>query len=203
MSGAFLAYLKQEYKVVTGSRPSLEGGRCERLSDDPASRANSMDMLQKQWAANKIEAIDTKWNGLAVATAAAAPAAATPAQSSAATFFISCSTSGGAGIDTYYTGVFEVGAKPGRSPHPPNAPGAYINGAWMVPAVLPQTVLDHFYPYLTEKGYKFSPGSSSACDVAPTEAAAKAAQHKRAYEGGGCSTCGKVVETGWKYTPGT
>ena len=114
------------------------------------------------------------------------------------TFFISCSTSGGAGIDTYYTGVFEIGAKPGRSPHPPNTPGAYFGETWMVPAVLSQTVLDHFYVYLTQKGYKFKPGSSSACDVAPTAAAAQAAQHKRAYEGGGCSTCGKVVETGWK-----
>ncbi len=70
----------------------------------------------------------------------------------------------------------------------------------MVPAVLAQTVLDHFYAYLTQKGYKFSPGSSSACDIQPTEAATKAAQHKRAYEGGGCSTCGKIVETGWKDT---
>jgi len=126
--------------------------------------------------------------------------AAQSSSAPSATFFISCSTSGGAGIDTYYTGVFEIGAKPGRSPHPPNAPGANIGGAWMVPAVLPQTVLDHFYAYLTQKGYKFSPGSSSACDIKPTEAETKAAQHKRAYEGGGCSTCGKTVETGWKDT---
>ena len=119
-------------------------------------------------------------------------------QTAAATFFISCSTSGSAGVDTYYTGVFEIGAKPGRSPHPPNTPGAYIGGTWMVPAVLPQTVLDDFQAYLTQKGYKFKPGSSSACDVTPTAVATQAAQHKRAYEGGGCSTCGKVVETGWK-----
>jgi hypothetical protein len=130
----------------------------------------------------------------------AAHTAAQQAATAAATFFISCSTSGGAGIDTYLTGVFEIGAKPGRSPHPPNAPGAYIGGTWLVPAVLPQTVLDHFYAYLTQKGYKFSLGSSSACDVQPTEAATKAAQHKRAYEGGGCSSCGKTVETGWKDT---
>jgi hypothetical protein len=128
----------------------------------------------------------------------ASAASAAAAQTASATFFISCSSGGGAGIDTYYTGVFEIGAKPGRSPHPPNAPGAYIGGTWMVPAVLPQTVLDHFYVYLTQKGYKFSPGSSSACDVAPTAAATQAAQHKRAYEGGGCSSCGKIVETGWK-----
>ena len=61
-----------------------------------------------------------------------------------------------------------------------------------------QGVLDRFYAYLTQKGYKFKPGSNYGCDVNPTEAQAKAAQHKRAYEGGACSTCGKIVETGWK-----
>lgn len=122
-----------------------------------------------------------------------------PAQS--ATFFISCSTLQDGGIDTYYTGVFEIGAKPGSGKIVANAPGANIGGRWMIPAVLSASVLDHFQAYLTQKGYKFKPGSSSACDVKPTEAETKAAQHKRAYEGGGCSSCGKVVETGWKYTP--
>ena len=117
-----------------------------------------------------------------------------------ATFFISCSTSGGAGIDIYYTGVFEIGAKPGPRPGTPMAP-AYTPDSgktWLWPAVLSQTVLDHFQAYLTQKGYKFLAGSASGCDVKPTEAAAQAAQHKRAYEGGGCSSCGKIVETGWK-----
>jgi hypothetical protein len=136
--------------------------------------------------------------GNVVGAQAAAATQAAAAQAAAATFFISCSTSGNAGVDTYYTGVFEIGAKPGRSPHPPNTPGAYIGGTWMVPAVLSQTVLDHFYAYLTQKGYKFSNGSSSACDIKPTAAETQAAQHKRAYEGGGCSSCGKIVETGWK-----
>jgi hypothetical protein len=57
---------------------------------------------------------------------------------------------------------------------------------------------DDFYAYLKQQGYNFKPGSNYACDVSQTEAAAKAAQHKRHYEGGGCSTCGKTVETGWK-----
>jgi hypothetical protein len=116
------------------------------------------------------------------------------------TFFISCSTGGGAGIDTYYTSVFEIGAKPGSMPRTQVTLAASPDGGktWVWPAVPSQTVLDHFYAYLTQKGYKFSPGSASGCDVKPTEAAAKAAQHKRAYEGGGCSSCGKVVETGWK-----
>lgn len=137
----------------------------------------------------------------AVNSAKAATAQSSSAQS--ATFFISCSTSGDAGIDTYYTGVFEIGAKPGPHPMGPYSPVYTVDGGktWLNPAVSSQSVLDHFQAYLTQKGYKFKPGSSSACDVKPTEAAAKAAQHKRAYEGGGCSSCGKVVETGWKYTP--
>jgi hypothetical protein len=131
----------------------------------------------------------------------AATAQSSSAQS--ATFFISCSTSQDGGIDTYYTAVSEIGAKPGPMPHTPMTLASSVDGGktWMYPAVLSQSVLDHFQAYLTQKGYKFKPGSSSACDVKPTEAATKAAQHKRAYEGGGCSSCGKVVETGWKYTP--
>jgi hypothetical protein len=129
----------------------------------------------------------------------AATAQSSSAQS--ATFFISCSTLADGGIDSYYTGVFAIGAKPGGRPSGPYAVGANFGGTWMIPAVSSQTVLDHFQAYLTQKGYKFKPGSSSACDIKPTEAATKAAQHKRAYEGGGCSTCGKVVETGWKDTP--
>ncbi len=123
-------------------------------------------------------------------TASAAPAPSPVSSPSGASgsgqFFISCSTSGGAGIDTYYTGVFQKTGTAARSP----------NGAWGSPSS--QSVLDHFYAYLTQQGYSFKPGSSSACDVRLTEAEAQAAHHKRAYEGGGCSTCGKVVETGWK-----
>lgn len=129
--------------------------------------------------------------------------AATTQSSSAqsATFYISCSTLLEGGMNTYYTSVFAIGAKPGPPPRGPYAVGANVGGTWMIPAVSPQTVLDSFQAYLTQKGYKFKPGNSSACDVQQTEAAAKAAQHKRAYGGGGCSNCGKIVETGWKYTP--
>jgi hypothetical protein len=174
--------------------PALQAGlhQTAMISNKRTGLAVAVD-----WTYTPVQAA----GGNAAMAQVASATQAAAAQTAAATFFISCSTSGSAGVDTYYTGVFEIGAKPGRSPHPPNTPGAYIGGTWMVPAVLPQTVLDHFYAYLTQKGYKFSPGSSSACDVQPTEAATKAAQHKRAYEGGGCSSCGKVVETGWKDTP--
>jgi hypothetical protein len=46
-------------------------------------------------------------------------ATAQTSSAQSATFFISCSTGGGAGIDTYYTSVFEIGAKPGPQPRTP------------------------------------------------------------------------------------
>jgi hypothetical protein len=112
------------------------------------------------------------------------PATATNA-SAAGGPFISCSTSGGAGFEIYVTGIFQT-TKPVK--HLPN--GAKI---------VDQSVLDDFYAYLTQKGYKFKPGSNQGCDVSPTKAAAQTAQHTRIYGGGGgCGYCGnKVVETGW------
>lgn len=117
--------------------------------------------------------------------APAAPATVSTAPSTGGSF-IACSTSGGAGIDTYLTGVFQT-AKP--VPQRPN--GGYL---------VDQAILDRFYAYLTQKGYNFKPGSNYACAVGRTEVEAEAAKHKRYYEGGGCSTCGKTVETGWKDT---
>jgi hypothetical protein len=123
----------------------------------------------------------------AAASAAVAAAAPPPAPNPAAGgWYVSCSTSGGAGVDTYYTGVFRTSH---AVKHSPNGANLVVEG---------QTILDHFYAWLMQQGYNFKPGSSSACDAAPTEAAAMAAHHKRAYEGGGCSTCGKIAETGWK-----
>ncbi len=80
-----------------------------------------------------------------------APQAQTAAQS--APFFISCSTSGGAGIDTYFTSVFQTVLKL----KPPRGPGSgafFVNGKTIDPASI-QVILDHFYTYLTQKGYKF------------------------------------------------
>jgi len=109
-----------------------------------------------------------------------------PTASSSSGPFISCSTSGGAGFDIYVTGIFQT-TKPVKS----------MPNGWKF---VDQSVLDDFYAYLTQKGYKFKPGSNSSCDVSPTETAAETAQHTRIHGGGGgCGYCGnKVVETGWK-----
>jgi hypothetical protein len=203
VSMAYNVYIRDHF--VHDLNLSDLGPRCGAQS--PALQAS---MHQTAMISNKRtgHAVPVDWTYTPAQAAEARPAeaaeaahtAAQQAATAAATFFISCSTSGGAGIDIYYTGVFEIGAKPGPQPRTPVTLASSADGGrtWMYPAVSSQSVLDHFYAYLTQKGYKFSPGSASACDVKPTEASTKAAQHKRAYEGGGCSSCGKVVETGWK-----
>jgi hypothetical protein len=186
----FNGYVQQQYKVNADG--SGGKGFCIRTSDDAADRANSMDMFLKQWASSNIESIRINWANTPAEDAAidaklAGAAAATPRPSVATNGpFIACSTSGGAGIDTYITGVFQTAY-----------PVKYLpSGGYLVD----QSVLDRFYAYLTRKGYHFKPGSNYGCVVELSEAGAIEAQHKR-YESGGCSNCGKVVETGWQDKP--
>jgi hypothetical protein len=113
------------------------------------------------------------------AQAAAPQANAAPAGAP----WISCSTLIAGRTDTYFTGVFQT-TKPIR--HAPNG-GTFVD----------QSVLNDFYAYLNQKGYKFVPRTSGGCDVSPTEAAAKAALLKSENGARVCTTCGKVVETGW------
>ncbi len=169
------------------------------LSPRCSAQSPAMQTMQHQTAmiSNKrighavaVDFSDTPAQQAAVTHAGSAPATAATASNapSAGGPFISCSTSGGAGFEIYVTGIFQT-TKPVK--HLPN--GAKI---------VDQSVLDDFYAYLTQKGYKFKPGSNGGCDVSPTEAAAQTAQHTRIYGGGGgggCGYCGnKVVETGWK-----
>jgi hypothetical protein len=145
--------------------------------------AHQTAMLSNE-ATGKSVAVD--FSDTADQAAAGRVAAAPPAAVSSGGPFISCSTSGGAGTVIYLTSIFQT-----------TKPVKYLpNGA----KVVDQSVLDDFYAYLTQKGYKFKPGSNQGCDVSPTEAAAVAAQHTRVYGGAGsCGFCGnKVVETGWK-----
>ena len=167
------------------------------LSPRCGAQSPAMQTMQHQTAM-----ISNKRTGQSVAVdfsdtpaqqAAATHVAATPAVPATASNapptggpFISCSTAGGAGFEIYVTGIFQT-AKPVKQ---------LPNGA----KVVDQSILNDFYAYLTQKGYKFKPGSNEGCDVSPTEAAAIAAQHTRIYGGSGsCGYCGaKVVETGWK-----
>jgi hypothetical protein len=195
MAKNFIAYVQQNQTIVTaltitpsGAYNGTAGGYCGRVSDDTATRTNSLNMMQRQWASSKpsVEAIqvnfaDTPARASAV-TSATAPTTPTqqPTTASMGGSFIICATSGGPGMDTYLTGVFQTT----RLKHMPSG-GTLVD----------QAILDNFYAYLTQKGYKFKPGSNYGCAVKPTEAEAKADEQKRQ---SGCSNCGKIVETGWK-----
>lgn len=84
----FNGYVQQNYKVTNSGNSGM--GFCRRFSDDAATRANSMDMMLKQWASSHIEAINVKWadtpaeDAVIDAKLAAAKGAPTAAQSSGA-----------------------------------------------------------------------------------------------------------------------
>ncbi len=176
---AFSNYMRTAYDLSKIEAPTA-GCDSEVQANVPASQ-------EKQWAASKTQVVHVNWTGTPAELAAATPAAAAaPATASAGGPFISCSTRGTPGVAIYVTGIFQTTLPVKHSP----------NGAKFVD----QSVLDHFHAYLTQQGYKFTPGNNGGCDVSPTEAAAEAAQHTRIHGGNGsCGYCGfKVVETGWK-----
>lgn len=80
----FNAYVQQNYKI---NDPNSAGkGFCTRVSDDAAARANSMDMLQKQWRSSNMEPIqvtyaDTPVQDAAIDAKLASQGAATSAAS--------------------------------------------------------------------------------------------------------------------------
>jgi hypothetical protein len=106
------------------------------------------------------------------------------------TIFISCSSAHDGGIDWYFSDVF-----------PSQMTGKEVPTLekFAPDRASVSRIMDAFNDYLSQKHFKFKPGSSAACDSSTNEATAKAAKHRRAYEGNQCSNCGKVVETGWKY----
>lgn len=59
ITSRFNAYVQQKYPV----HADVSGGKgfCVRVSNDAASRENSMNMFLKQWAASNIESINTNW----------------------------------------------------------------------------------------------------------------------------------------------
>lgn len=189
LSERFYSFMKTTYDI---DKIQQGAGACRRLSNDPATQANSMDMMEKQGVAGKGELIRLTWTdspaeqAAADAAIASSAAAAQYAAAHPAAPFISCSTRGTPGVDIYVTGIFQTTKPIKQSP----------NGAKFVD----QSVIDDFNAYLTQKGYKFTPGNNGSCDVSPTLDAAQTAQHTRIHGGGGgCGYCGfKVIETGWK-----
>ena len=118
ISQDFYTYMTTTYDL---SKVQYGSGYCRQVSSSTDQQAFTMSTLEKQWAASKTEVTHVDWSDtpaeIAAASARVAPPAASasvasPSSSSSsspgqsAMPFISCSTSGGAGIDTYLTGVF-------------------------------------------------------------------------------------------------
>lgn len=105
----FNGYVQQNYKVTNNGNSGM--GFCQRYSDDAASRANSMDMMLKQWASSNISAINVKWTDtpaedaaidakLAAAKAAPSAAAASGADSKECAYHGTCPPAPPAGSKT-------------------------------------------------------------------------------------------------------
>jgi len=90
MVDGFDAYVQQKYKIDTFASGHTSGfSNCRRISDDSATRANSMDMFLKQWASSNIEAVRTDWTYTPGAAPAASTAPTTPATPSSQTHCVS------------------------------------------------------------------------------------------------------------------
>jgi hypothetical protein len=214
----FAAYVRQNYKVNDNATAGAVGaGGCQRFSNDPATRANSLDMSQKQWASSNIESIHVNWTNtpaenatidakLAAAASVAATAAATPTAAANQNYVWCNSAWGGtagtmmpAGTMMYFSDVFPADmpppptATPGH-PLPPNANGAQINRIYAL-----QT---SFFTFLQKKyGYKDSGNYPVDCRTGypPTVAGLQNAQkYRQQFEDLAKQNRGQIVETGWK-----
>jgi hypothetical protein len=178
---------------------------CVDLGASPDQQQAALSYTEKSWTASSYRIVHVDYPpGAGAAPGSSAPVASShdpllidPSSFPTVRAFMSCSTAGTGGANIYYTGVFAADLKTGNRGR--GGRSALIIDRKVVDPASVQEVLDHFQAYLTHQGYKYVPGNSSACDVRPTEAEAKAAEHYRAYEGGGCTSgCGKIIETGWK-----
>ena len=170
---------------------------CVDLGMVPDKQQEALTFDEKTWEASNYKIVHVDYT-LGMAPAGEADRTLVdPATFPTVRAFMSCSTAGTGGVNVYYTGVFAADLKTGN--HGRGGRTQIVIDRQYVDPNSVKEVLDRFQAYLTQRGDKFVPGNSFACDVKPTEAEAKAAQHYRAYEGGGCTSgCSKIVETGWK-----
>lgn len=217
----FTAYVRQNYKVNDNATAGAVGaGGCQRFSNDPATRANSLDMSLKQWASSNIESIHVNWTNtpaenaaidakLAGAASVATTAAAT--QTAAANQnYVWCNSAWGgtagtmmpAGTVMYFSDVFPADMPPpvvhvpGHAPPPPNANGALINRI--------NALQTSFFTFL-QKEYGYKAGNypvDCRTGYPPTLAGLQdARKYKQQFEDLAKQNRGQIVETGWKSTP--
>jgi hypothetical protein len=207
---AFFNYLTTNYDL---SKILHAGGHCDRYSSDPATQANSVDMLEKQWAASKTEVIHVNWtnspaeNAAATAKLASAATAAAVPTAAANQNYVFCHSEWAPGTKAeaaasvmYVSDIFPadmpppVTHLPGHPPPPANANGAQINRTYALQR--------SFFAFLQKQyGFKDSGNYPTTCATSfpPTAGGLQSAQNnKQTTEDGVRQLNGKIVETGWK-----
>lgn len=209
-SQAFFNYLKTTYDL---SKILHAGGHCDRYSSDPATQANSVDMLEKQWAASKTEVIHINWtnspaeNAAATAKLSSAATAAAVPTAAANQNYVFCHSEWAPGTKTeaaatvmYVSDIFPevmpppLTHVPGHPPPPANANGALINKT--------NALQTAFFTFLQKQyGYRDSGNYPTTCATTfpPTAGGLQSAQNnKQTTEDGVRQLNGKLVDTGWK-----
>ncbi|MGH9695423.1 MAG: hypothetical protein ACRD5Z_14835, partial [Bryobacteraceae bacterium] len=208
LSQAFYNYLKTTYDL---SKIQRGRGGCESFPKEPAAQANSMGMLEKQWAASKTEVTHVAWTNApaenaaidtkvaATATAAAVP---TAAESQKYVFCHSAWAAGStvpAGTVMYVSDIFPAEMPPPPAPRPghplpPNANSAQLTRTYALQS--------SFFAFLQKQfSYKDSGNYPVTCATGfpPTAGGLRTAQqNKQQTEDGVKQVNGRIVETGWK-----
>ena len=198
---AFFNYLNTTFDL---SKIQYGTGSCRRYSNDPATQANSVDMLEKQWAASKTEVIHVDWtnspseNATATAKLASAATAAAVPTAAANQHYVFCNSARVevAGAVEYFSDIFPAVTLP----QAPAGGGKGGNGGEYVTAV--SAFQRPFFAFLQKQyGYKDSGNYPTECAITypPTAGGLQQAQAaKRQLQDLARQNKGQVVETGWK-----
>jgi len=198
----FYTYMQTTYdfsKIQHGTE------QCRRVFNDAAGQANTMDMLEKQWAASKTEVIHLTWTDSAAENAAIDAKAASAASSaaSAATaampparadeYYVVCA-SGRDGPVVYYSDIFAAAPPPGTPPTRTKSGPVVMfpTGSFRTP----------FFTFLQRKyGFQGSGNYPVECgaDFPPTAAGFQNAQrYKLSLQDQTRQNKAQIVETGWE-----
>jgi hypothetical protein len=207
-SQAFFNYLKTTYDL---SKIQHAAGHCDRYSSDPATQANSVDMLEKQWAASKTEVIHINWtnspaeNAAATAKLASEATAAAVPTAAANQNYVFCHSAWAPGTKAeaaatvmYVSDIFPADMPPPLTPKPGHPLPANANGAQINRTYALQT---SFFAFL-QKQYGYKSGNypvDCRTGYPPTVAGLQNAEkYKQQFEDEAKRNRGQIVETGWK-----
>jgi hypothetical protein len=192
ISASYIHYIEATYDM---SKVKFGSGYCRAVSSSADQQANTMSMLEKQWAASKTEVIRVDWTYTpAQAAASTASVAASAAPTAAANEnYVLCSSDPDEPV-IYFSEVFAAEMPPG--------PASATRGNGAAQRNASAKFQTAFLAFL-QKQYSFKSGSNypigCAVTFTPTAAGLRAAQtRKQQMEDQYKQAKKQVVETGWK-----